>query len=160
MHYGDAVTSNTAATLIAHLCDDGSRLPVYWCSLYSPCLGIFLPTFSRGEIPGVLSVGGKQPSDGSPWWLFRTLEKTTRRGTGFDPAAVDAIRAEWAPVQNDLIGSAYGIAIEANDLIRNGTPARANEVVTEYMASNTDLMLRTVKGMLSRLAPATLAPTR
>ncbi|MEZ4709110.1 MAG: hypothetical protein R3A44_18025 [Caldilineaceae bacterium] len=35
----------TAASLVADLCADGSRLPVYWCSFYSPCLGLFLPIF-------------------------------------------------------------------------------------------------------------------
>ena len=70
--------SNTAASLVAHLCDDGSRLPIYWCSFYSPCLGVFLPMFIEGELPQVLAIGDETPSDNSPWWLFRQLSLKLR----------------------------------------------------------------------------------
>jgi len=47
----DGTGGNTAASLVADLCHDGSRLAVYWCSMYSPCFGIFLPMFIEGELP-------------------------------------------------------------------------------------------------------------
>lgn len=152
MHHGPAAKSNTAATLIAHLCDDGSRLPVYWCGFYSPCLGIFLPTFSNGRVPVVLGVGGEEPSDDSPWWLFRQLEKSTRRGLDFDEDTVEAIRAEWAPVQSDLIESAYKIASEGSRLIQKGQSAKAAELTTGYMDSNAALVLEKIREILSRTA--------
>ena len=157
MHYGHTATGNTAGTLVAHLCDDGSRLPVYWTSFYSPCLGIFLPTFSEGRLPQVLSVGDGQPSDDSPWWLFRQLEKSTRRGHDFDEETVNAIRGEWAPVQNDLIDSAYEIAVEGSRLMEQGESAKAVELVTGYMESNTALVLGKAKELLSRTAAAVAA---
>ncbi|MEE9255151.1 MAG: C69 family dipeptidase, partial [Pseudomonadales bacterium] len=40
---GKVISGNTAASLVADLCGDGSRLPVYWCSFYSPCLSVFYP---------------------------------------------------------------------------------------------------------------------
>lgn len=153
MHYGEKVTGNTAATLIAHLCDDGSRLPVYWCSFYSPCLGVFLPTFSEGRLPKVLSVGGERSSDGSPWWLFRELENRARRGVELDPDTVETIRAGWAPIQDRLIESAYEIAREASDLITRGESAKAEDILTEYMESNTRLVLGKVRELLSQTAP-------
>ena len=153
MHHTANTKGNTAATLIAHLCGDGSRLPVYWCSLYSPCLGVFLPTFSEGRLPKVLSVGDQRPSEDSPWWLFRNLEKRTRRGLEFDSETVEAIRAEWAPVQDDLIKSAYEIASQASDLIQGGESAKASELVTGYMDANTRLILGKAKDILSQTAP-------
>ena len=60
MHHGPNSVSNTAGTVVADLCSDGSRLPVYWCSLYSPCLGVFMPMFPEGEIPSVLGIGGRR----------------------------------------------------------------------------------------------------
>ena len=40
-----AARATTAASVIADLCSDGSRLPIYWCCLYSPCMGLYFPVF-------------------------------------------------------------------------------------------------------------------
>ena len=44
----DGSVGNTAASLVADLCADGSRLAVYWCGFGSPCLGVLLPFSSEG----------------------------------------------------------------------------------------------------------------
>lgn len=78
-----AYPSSTTASLVADLCADGSRLPVFWCGLYSPCLALFLPIFIEGQLPPVLSVGGEKPSDDSPWWMFHRLTHDgIRSGSG------------------------------------------------------------------------------
>ena len=65
----DGSGGNTAASLVADLCGDDSRLAVYWRSLYFPCLSLFLPFFTVGALPAVLAVGDASPDDDSPWWL-------------------------------------------------------------------------------------------
>ena len=79
----DGVGGNTAASLVADLCEDGSRLPVYWTSMYSPCLGVFLPVFLQGELPAALSLGGAEPS--------------SERLVDLSPARRCRGRIPWAP---------------------------------------------------------------
>ena len=137
---------NTAASLVAHLCDDGSRLPVYWCSFYSPCLAVFLPMFIEGELPRVLAIGGETPSDDSPWWLFRQLSLKLRLE---EPDLIRTVQAKWQELQTQLFTTAYEIATEGKFLIEQGRESTANQLLTRYMAENVEMMLGTVRGMLS-----------
>ena len=154
MHHGPNSSSNTAATLVADLCSDGLRLPVYWCSFYSPCLGVFLPMFAEGELPAVLAEGGQEPSRESPWWLFRELARKTRLGDGFDEAAVAALRSEWAEMQLELTESAYQMAAEGRDLIGRGKVNRASKMLTKYMRANTERAVKKARELVSRGVPA------
>ena len=137
---------NTAASLVAHLCDDGSRLPVYWCSLYSPCLAVFLPIFIEGELPPVLAIGDETPSDESPWWLFRQLSLKLRLE---EPSQIPVVQAKWQEIQAKLFMTGYEIAKEGKFLIEKGCENTANQLLTRYMAENVELMLGTVREMLS-----------
>lgn len=150
MHKGPNSSSNTAATLVADLCPDGSRLSVYWCSFYSPCLGIFLPTFTEGELPAVLAEGGREPNRGSPWWLFRELAGRTRLGDTFDEDAVADLRSEWVEMQQELLVSAYEVAVEGRALIDRGDEKRASKMLTKYMSSSTERVLKNAKGLVRR----------
>ena len=141
VHYLGERRGNTAASLVADLCSDGSRLPVYWCSLYSPCLGVFLPMFIEGQVPEVLAVGTAKPSDDSPWWLFRALERGTRRRGEFDLHSIETIRSNWAPLQEELLESAYRMATEGQELIASGQRERASKMLTEYMNLNVNRAL-------------------
>ena len=137
---------NTAASLVAHLCDDGSRLPIYWCSLYSPCLAIFLPMFIEGKLPEVLAIGDETLSDDSPWWLFRQLSLKLRLEK---PELIPVVQAKWRELQTQLFTTAYEIAKEGKFLIERGCENTANQLLTRYMAENVETMLETVQGMLS-----------
>ncbi|RKU11714.1 secernin-3 [Candidatus Poribacteria bacterium] len=137
---------NTAASLVAHLCDDGSRLPVYWCSFYSPCLAVFLPIFIEGELPQVLAIGDETPSDDSPWWLFRQLSLKLRLE---EPELIPTVQAKWQEFQTQLLTTAYEIAKEGKFLIERGCENTANQLLTRYMAENVETMLETVRGLLS-----------
>lgn len=146
----------TAASLVADLCNDGSRLPVYWCSLYSPCMGLFFPVFMEAELPNVLSAGKGEPSDDSPWWLFYRL---TQDGLAGGPARVEEIRAGWRGLQQELLETAYEKAEQGAQMIEAGRADDAGEMLTGYLASNVDRMLATVRGMLAgRTAPVPPAP--
>lgn len=150
VHYLGERRGNTAASLVADLCSDGSRLPVYWCSLYSPCLSVFLPMFIEGQVPRVLSIGSAQPSDESPWWLFRALERSVRRGDRFDSEAIDTTRSTWNQLQEELLESAYQIAAEGQELIDSGKRDVASQMLTEYMSRNVNRALSLAREMLAR----------
>lgn len=139
----------TAASLVAELCDDGSRLPIYWCSLYSPCLSLFLPIFIEADLPQVLTIGDATPSADSPWWLFHGLNRLVLNGP---PDAAERVRNRWQPVQQALFTSAYAIAGEAKQLIDAGRTAQAASRLTDYMATNAARMIDTVKTLQTELA--------
>ena len=150
----DGSGGNTAASLVADLCADGSRLPVYWCSFYSPCLGLFLPIFVEGELPGILSKGGATPtdgarrSDGSPWWQFRDLSRAVYADL---ETRAPIVRDRWAPLQGKLLDTAYDVAREGRRLLGSGQQDKATRRLTEYMAENTATMLATVAELLDEL---------
>ncbi len=150
VHYRGERRGNTAASLVADLCSDGSRLPVYWCSLYSPCLSVLLPMFIEGQVPQALSIGTAQPSDESPWWLFRSLERSVRRGDEFDTQLINATRRSWASLQDELLGSAYEIATKGRELIDSGRREDASKMLTEYMSRNVNRALSVAREMLAR----------
>lgn len=159
VHYGNSGSGgNTTASLVADLCADGSRLPVYWCSMYSPCIGLFLPTFIEGRVPHTLSVGSASPSDNSPWWLFRSLEASARRDGVFDKGEVGALRSAWSGLQAGLLESAYQVAAEGRRLIDEGQGEAASTMLTEYMAANAEKALAIARGLLAEqraVAPTT-----
>jgi dipeptidase len=141
----DGTGGNTAASLVADLCADGSRLPIYWCSLYSPCLGLFLPTFIEGELPTVLSIGSDTPTNESPWWHLHRLNQVTRT---HPKDRIPLVRNKWQTLQAQLFETAYPIAQKAQQLINSGSDKEASQLLTNYMTKNTQTMLDTVTKLL------------
>ena len=128
----------TAASVVADLCSDGSRLPVYWCGLSSPCMTLFYPVFLHGDLPRVLAIGGKTPSDGSPWWTFRRLARDGLQGGA---GRRTTIRAAWRELQDDLFESAYDMARRGREMTDSGRSADASKMLTEYMERAVSRML-------------------
>ena len=62
----------TTASVVARLGRDDEPL-VYWGSLGSPCVGVFLPYYIAGELPADLARGGADATPDSPWWQFHEL---------------------------------------------------------------------------------------
>ena len=141
----DGGRGNTAASLAADLCADGSRLPVYWCSMYSPCLGVFLPFFVEGQIPDVLGVGGATPDPSSPWWRFHRLSELARAA---GDRAVDLVRERWAPFQEQLLLSAYETAKQGQELLAEGRETEAQALLTRAMDREVSTMLDILAGLL------------
>lgn len=139
----------TAASLVAEFCDNGARLPIYWCSLYSPCLSLFLPIFIEGQLPPVLTLGDATPSADSPWWLFHKLNHMVMTGA---PEAADRVRARWQPLQTALFTSAHEIAHHAKQLLDEGRTTEATTRLTDYMAVNVKQMIATVRALHTELA--------
>jgi len=143
------VGGNTAASLVADLCADGSRLPVYWCSFYSPCLGLFLPTFIEGQLPEALGRGGERAGDDSPWWGFHLLSRLAR-ARGED--GIRLVRDTWAALQDQLFESAYATAAEGRRLIDAGRAEDADGLLTGYMADSTAAMLEELAALQRELS--------
>ena len=136
---------STTASLVADLCADGSRLPVYWCVFYSPCMGLFFPVFLEGVLPTQLSIGGAERTDDSPWWKFHDLTESSL-AAGRDRVA--EIRDRWSPLQEELWETAYEFARQGAELTQEGRKDEANRILTEYMARSIDRMLTTVGELL------------
>jgi len=145
MHTRGGDSGNTAASLVADLAADGSRLPVYWCSFYSPCLGVFLPMFIEGELPAALSAGGAAPKTGGAWWQFHRLSRLARAG-GVE--RIHHVRERWAALEDEFLGSAYDMARRGRELQDAGRPDEASRLLSDYMQRNADLALELVARML------------
>lgn len=136
---------STTASLVADLCADGSRLPVYWCGLYSPCMTLFLPVFIEGELPRALTLGGEKPSDDSPWWMFHRL---THDGLQHGPARRAEIRAAWKPLQAELFETAGMMAQRGREMIAGGQEKQVSAMLTRFMAENASRMLDRGRSLL------------
>jgi secernin len=137
--------STTAASIVTDLRADDTRLPVYWCNLYSPCMGLFVPVFLQGELPERLSTGGRAPTADSPWWTFHAI---TQDGLATGRERVEEIRSAWAPLQAELLQSAYVKAEVGRNLIARGAAHEASEMLTEYMADNVNRMMAITETLL------------
>jgi secernin len=145
---------NTAASLVADLCADGSRLPVYWCSFYSPCQALFFPVFLEGTLPEVLARGTEQATQDSPWWRFLHLAHLARQDA---PGRVEAVRNRWLELELELVASAYPLAADAKAMIDAGDGAAAHKRLTEYMSHTVDRMLAAVEELIARFSAASVA---
>jgi dipeptidase len=145
----DGTGGNTAASLVADLCNDGSRLPVYWCSFYSPCLGLFLPIFIEGTLPGALAVGGEEPSVESTWWQFHRLAHLVREDT---ENRVGLVRNQWAMQQRACFSGAYAVAEEGKRLLDNGSTDDAEDMLTSFMEDSVSQMLEATDELIAFFA--------
>ncbi len=66
-------SGTTTASMIGRIPPDTGEPLTYWASLGSPCLGAFVPLYVDADVGNVLSRGGEQRSDDSPWWQFKRL---------------------------------------------------------------------------------------
>jgi dipeptidase len=152
LHRDDPVNpGSSAASLVADLCADGSRLPVYWCGMYSPCMTLYMPVFIEGALPPRLAIGGKEPSDDSPWWAFyRLAQSGLREGKG----RREQIRDAWRPLQLELMESAYEMAVIGRELVAEGRTADARKLLTGYMSQNFTRMTAIARALSERVATA------
>lgn len=139
----------SAASLVADLCATGERLPVYWSGLYSPCMTLFLPTFIEGDLPKALAKGDATPSDDSPWWTFYRL---TQSGIAGGPERRAEIRATWAPLQAELMQSAYEMAQRGKEMVGTKDAQAANELLTGYMQENFSRMMDIARSLEPEMA--------
>ena len=84
-------------------------------------------------------------------WLFWELARSTRIGDGFDEEAVAALRSEWADLQQEMLGTAYDRAAEGRELIARGKHKQASKMLTKYMKSNANDVVRKARYLVSRV---------
>lgn len=157
VHFGeDGKGGNTVASLVADLCHDGSRLPIYWCSFYSPCIGLFIPTFIEGVLPEVLAIGDERPSEDSPWWTFHRLAHLAQEDA---ETRVPLVRYQWGLQQRACFSGAYGLAQEGQRLIDDGRRDEAEELVTSFMDETVNQMLEAANELVSFFASESVSVT-
>ena len=125
--------SNTAASLIADLCGDNTRLPIYWTSMYSPCTGIFLPTFIEGSLNKSISFGEIKSSVNSAWWIFYYMNQSLKNDSD---QTIVKLREEFDNLQRQFFSTAYDIAVDSFNLIKKNRHEIAEKRLTEYMDHN------------------------
>jgi len=123
--------------------------------MYAPCMTLFFPVFIEGELPEVLSIGGATYSDDSPWWMFHALGQE-----GFEGGAegMKEIHEGWWDLQKGMFGSAYEMAARGRAMIDAGERESASELLTSYMAENTENLLRVGREMLGARPSEKKAP--
>ena len=146
MHRRDSENPGaTAASLVADLCADGSRLPVYWCALYSPCMSLFYPVFIEGDLPQSLSMGGQNKSLDSPWWLFYELTHAeSERAAGASGQCARCVEATAARI--DRFGLRDGAPWA--ELVADGSADEAAKLLTTYMTETVARMLDVARSLL------------
>ena len=134
LHRTEGDTPGTsAASLVADLCATTERLPVFWCGMYSPCMALFLPVFVEGDLPPALAIGDHSMGDDSPWWSFYRIAHS---GLAGGAERRSEIRSTWAPLQRELMETAYEMARRGRDLIDGGKPGQANALLSGYMSES------------------------
>jgi dipeptidase len=86
--------------MVAHLHKDGV---IAWCSLVTPCIGVFLPYFVDAAIPEALAKGAATFTPASPWWRVKRLLDHAARNWG---KSYPRLRGHWQEWQQALLREA------------------------------------------------------
>ncbi len=138
----------TTASMIARLPADADELLVYWASLGSPCIGVFLPYYVDADIPAAVARGGTEPSTDSPWWRFKTLLTLVERDW---QRHADAVRAYWADFEAMVVGEAAEVEAKAVRLRRAGQRDTAARLLIRFMSGNLGLALERLERLIGEL---------
>src|SRR5262249_11886461 len=90
-------TGQTAASMVAHLHRDGV---IAWCSLVTPCIGVFLPFFVDAAVPEALAQGAATFTPTSLWWRMKRLLNRAAENWG---ESYPRLRAHWQEWQQTLL---------------------------------------------------------
>lgn len=146
--------SMTTASIAAKLPEDPERAPwPVWISFATPCTGIFVPVYLDGVIPAAFASAGVPESgfggtDDSVWCAMRELQD--RATKDFDHS-LPIIRADWAGVEKAIETERLRVEEEASRLYAADDIEAGQRVLTEFMATNANLMLETSKELLARI---------
>jgi len=86
----DQYPDSTCASMVVEL-SDVSRNPVAWCSMATPCTGVFIPVPIGSPLPEPLVNGTDEFAPWSIWWSMRELQRV-----------VDADRRALRPIVQDV----------------------------------------------------------
>jgi len=92
--------SATAASLIAELPEDPDVPMTLWCSMGTPCTGVFIPLPFGESLPDILTHGTGSASQDSLWWIMKALGDVVMT----DPARLTpVVQAYWQAWEADLL---------------------------------------------------------
>jgi secernin len=101
--------SATAASMVVEL-TAGQSPPIAWCSMATPCTGVFLPIAVGTDVPAPMLVGGSARDDDSLWWAMRKLSEVVDH----DPAALaPGVQAVWGPWEEELLAATAAEPVSA-----------------------------------------------
>jgi secernin len=105
--------SGTAASMIVALTED-DRPPIAWCSMATPCTGVFLPVPVGVTLPSALTTGGSEEDEASLWWSMRRLAELV----DLDPSRhAPVIQQAWAEWEAELLASTDEEPVNAGPLL-------------------------------------------
>lgn len=129
--------SATTASLVVELTPEQSP-PIAWCSMATPCTGVFLPIEVGSPIPAALSAGGGIEDDVSVWWALRGLSEIVEHDP---PGLTPSVQEVWAPWERELLDETAA------------DPASASRLISERVA---ELLARRAM-IIEKLAPEALS---
>jgi len=128
----------TAGSFVADIPPEPTRTPIYWCSVGTPRIGVYLPLMLCGELPDLLT--GVKPMV-SIWGLSNELFAYIGQ---LKPRDSDNLltrtREELKDVQEEAFESGYNTAWEAQVFIDSGDNAGAAAVCTTHMAAKAAML--------------------
>jgi len=93
----------TAASMVVDL-TTARRHPVAWCSMATPCTGLFIPIPVGESLPTAWTIGGEDHDDRSLWWVMRALAEAVRTDYVF---LTPLVQAEWFPWEAEMVMEAH-----------------------------------------------------
>jgi secernin len=87
--------SSTAASLVVELRPGANEPIVAWCSMATPCTGVFLPVVLGTPLPEPMGAGTESQMDGSLWWTMRHLQRLVDRNPVELTPIVQRQWSEW-----------------------------------------------------------------
>jgi dipeptidase len=146
--------SMTTASIVATLpAEIGLKPWPVWISFATPCTGLFVPVYLDGMIPPVFASAG-DPEVGfggeqdSMWCVMRDLQE---RATVDFERTLPIIRAGWVEVEKTIETERLRVEREVSRLYEAEKFDRGGQLLTEFMAFNSQLMLETGKGLAAQI---------
>ena len=146
--------SMTTASIVAELPVEAEANPwPVWISFATPCTGLFVPVYLDGVIPAAFASAG-DPEAGfggtkdSVWCAMRVLQE---RATDDFDRALPIIRAGWAEIEERIESERVRVEGEVASLYAADEVDEGQRLLTDFMATNADLMLETSKKLFARI---------
>jgi secernin len=93
----------TAASMVVDL-TAARRQPIAWCSMATPCSGVFIPVPVGEPVPSAWTIGGEQHDERSLWWSMRALAEAIRRDY---VSLTPLVQSEWFAWETELVRETY-----------------------------------------------------
>ena len=120
-----------------------------WVSFGTPCSGIFLPTYIDGVIPAALArCEEEQGAPGSAWWAFQRLQNAVSN----EPSRhTPLVREGWKGLEAQIASERGAVEKKAASAHRAGDRDAAADVLSDFMARNTEAALALADQLANQL---------